>query len=54
MAKKTKQEIVDAVIDDLKKGFEVGDYTVLEELLFFIPRKNLIQALPEEEWKSFN
>jgi len=53
MAKKTKQEIVDAVIDDLKKGFEYGDYTVLEELLFFIPRKNLIQALPEEQWSEF-
>ena len=53
MAKKTKQEIVDAVIDDLKKGFEVGDYTVLEELLGFIPIENLIQALPEEEWKNW-
>ena len=52
--KKTKQELVDAVIDDLKKSFELGDYTVLDELLHFIPRKNLIQALPEEDWKRFN
>ena len=48
-----KQRIVDAVIEDLKKSFAVGDYTVLEELLFFVKKKNLIQALPEEDWKMF-
>ena len=53
MAKKTKQKLVDAVIDDLKKSFELGDYTVLDELLHFIPKKNLIQALPEEEWNKY-
>ena len=54
MAKKpTKQQLIDAVIDDLKKGFEYGDYTVLDELLHFIPKKNLVQALPEEEWKKY-
>jgi len=53
ITEKTKQELVDAVIDDLKKSFEHGDYTVLEELLFFIPKQNLIQALPEEDWKRF-
>ena len=53
MAKKrkpTKQQLIDAVIEDLKKGFEYGDYTVLDELLHFIPKKFLIGALPEEEW----
>lgn len=51
--KLTKQQLIDAVIEDLKKGFEYGDYTVLDELLHFIPRKNLIQALPEEEWEKY-
>ena len=50
---KPNQKLVNAVIEDLKRGFTVGDYTVLEELLFFIPKKNLIQALPEEDWKKY-
>ena len=52
--KAKKQKIVDAVIEDLKKSFETGDYTVLEELLFMIPKNNLIQALPEEDWHKFD
>lgn len=51
--KVTKQQLVDAVIEDLKEGFAVGDYTVLDELLHFIPTHNLIQALPEEDWNEF-
>ncbi len=50
---KPNQKLVDAVIEDLKKGFMHGDYTVLEELLFFIPKENLVQALPEEQWSKF-
>ncbi len=51
--KTTKQNLVDAVIEDLKKGFAAGDYTVLDELLHFIPNDDLIHALPEEEWKKW-
>jgi hypothetical protein len=47
-----KQKLINAVIKDLKKGFALGDYTVLNELLGFIPDKNLLQALPEEQWKK--
>lgn len=50
---KPNQKLVDAVIEDLKKSFAFGDYTVLEELLFFIPKENLVQALPEEEWVKY-
>jgi hypothetical protein len=50
---KPNQKLVDAVIEDLKESFAFGDYTVLEELLFFIPKDNLIQALPEELWEKF-
>lgn len=49
----TREQLVDAVIEDLKQSFAIGDYTVLDELLHFIPTKNLIQALPEERWKEF-
>jgi len=48
-----KQKLVDNVIEDLKKSFADGDYTVLDELLKFIPSKNLIQALPEEDWENY-
>jgi hypothetical protein len=48
-----KQKLVDDVIEDLKDSFKHGDYTVLDELLKFIPSKNLIQALPEEKWKNY-
>lgn len=52
-SRKPTQKLVDAVIEDLKESFRVGDYTVLEELLFMIPKKNLVQALPEEQWSNF-
>lgn len=48
-----KQKLVDAVIEDLKDSFKHKDYTVLDELLKFIPTKNLIQALPEEQWTNY-
>lgn len=54
MKKPTKQQIIDAVIEDLKKNsFPYGDYTVLDELLNFVPEENLIKSLPEELWKVF-
>jgi hypothetical protein len=36
--------VVDKVIEDLKTDFAQGDYTVLEELLQMIPRKNLVNS----------
>lgn len=50
----TKQQLVDAVIEDLKKGFEAGDYTVLDELLNKLSVKTLVQSLPEEQWKDYD
>lgn len=49
-----KQPLVDAVIEDLKKNFEYGDYTVLDELLMRIPWEILKGSLPEEMWEQFN
>lgn len=43
-----KQELVDKVIERLKEDFASHDYTVLDELLKFIPTKNLEASLPEE------
>ena len=50
---KEKNEVVDAVIEQLKKDFEQQDYTVLEELLYQIPTEKLILGLPEEDWVKF-
>jgi hypothetical protein len=50
----SKQQLVDAVIEDLKKGFAAGDYTVLDELLNKLPIKTLVQALPEEDWQTYD
>jgi hypothetical protein len=47
----TNDELIDLVIEQIKNDFEIGDYTALVELLGFIPRKNLIGYLPEEETK---
>lgn len=51
--KPLKQQLVDAVIEDLKKGFALGDYTVLDELLNKLQIKTLVQALPEEDWDKY-
>lgn len=47
---KTKQQLIDRVLEEMVKDVKLGDLTVLEELLRFIPDKNLIQALNENEW----
>jgi hypothetical protein len=48
-----KQELVDEVIENLKKDIKSGDLTVLDELLKFIPNKNLVQSLDEERWSDY-
>jgi hypothetical protein len=53
LTEERQQELVDAVIEELKKDMQIGDFTVLDELLKFIPAKNLVQALPEEQWSEF-
>jgi len=49
-----KQRLADEVLEELKKDMKHGDYTVLDELLKLIPTSNLIQSLPEEQWKKYS
>jgi hypothetical protein len=42
------QPLVDEVIEDIRKQFQEGDITVLDELLKFIPVQYLKGSLPEE------
>lgn len=53
MTANKKYALIDDVIIYLKQNFAEGDYTVLEELLQFVPLENLIHSLPEERWKEF-
>ncbi len=46
--------LIDRVVEEIKRDIEQHDETALCELLSFVPVKNLIQYLPEEEWTKFN
>ena len=48
-----KQELVDEVIESLKRDFKHGDYTILDDLLKRLPLETLVQSLPEEDWEKF-
>lgn len=48
--RKSKEQLIDRLLNTLEADIAVGDFTVLEELLGYVPIKNLIQALGEEEW----
>lgn len=48
-----KKLLIDRVIESLEDDVILGDTTVLEELLGFIPDHLLRGALPEEEWKNW-
>lgn len=51
---KKKQKLINAVIEQIKKDIEAGDVTALDELLYYVPKKILIQYLPEEQWTKFS
>jgi hypothetical protein len=47
------EKLIDRVIEEIRRDIEIGDVTSLEELLNFVPIKNLIAYLPEEEWSKY-
>jgi len=42
------QELIDQVIEQMKLDASINDWTVVEELLSFVPEEKLIGFLPEE------
>jgi|JFJP01.1.fsa_nt_gi hypothetical protein len=50
---KTREELIDAVIAELKADILSGDVTVLEEILGFVEKDKLVESLPEERWSEF-
>ena len=47
------QELIDAVIERMKQDIQVGDWTAIDELLTFVPERNLIGYLPESPFQEF-
>ena len=47
------QDLIDRVLEEIQKDVGNGDLTAIDELLSFIPLKNLIAYLPEEEWIKY-
>ena len=46
-------KLLDAVIDQIREDFSYGYSEAVYELLSFIPVKNLVHYLPEEDWEQF-
>ena len=50
---KSKQDLIEAVMQQIKVDVDCWDIEALEEMLMFMPAVNLIEYLPEEDWKQF-
>ena len=48
-----KQELIYDVIDRIKFDLLSGDETAIDELLNFVPNKNLVWFLPERDWEKY-
>lgn len=46
-------ELIDDVIFKIREDLAYQDVSAIFELLRFCPTENLIQFLPEEQWKKF-
>jgi hypothetical protein len=53
-SKKTKQDLIDTVVNQMRQDVHYGDYSAVEGLLALSPAENLIAYLPEKDWKEFN
>lgn len=50
---KSKEDLIETVMEQIKLDVHCGEYEAIEELLSFLPNVNLIEYLPEEDWKQF-
>lgn len=50
---KDKQDLIETVLEQIKLDVHCGEYEAIEELLSFLSNVNLIEYLPEEDWKQF-
>ena len=49
-----EQDLIDAVINQIRYDISFGDETAIDELLGFVPVENLIGYLPEEDADKFS
>jgi len=49
----TKEKLIETVCEQIKLDVHCGEVEAIEELLSFLPIVNLIEYLPEEDWKKF-
>jgi hypothetical protein len=50
---KSKQDLIEMALKQIELDVHCGDVEAIEELLGFLPNVNLIEYLPEDEWKQF-
>lgn len=50
---KSKQDLIEKVVEQIKEDVHCGYYESLEGLLRLIASEDLIEYLPEEDWKPF-
>ena len=50
---KNKEDLIDAVYDQIMHDIKIGYGEAIEELITFLPVVNLIEYLPEELWEEF-
>jgi len=50
---KTKDDLIETVIEQIKVDVHCGDLEAIEELLEFCSIESLIFYLPESDWKKF-
>ena len=48
-----EQQIIDAVINQIRYDISFGDETAIDELLGFVPLENLLGYLPEEDAQKY-
>ena len=50
---KTTNDLIETVYKQIELDVHCGEIEAIEELLTFLPIVNLIEYLPEEDWKQF-
>lgn len=52
--KASKEDLIETAVKQIIMDVHCGDSEAIEELLKFCPLQNIIEYLPEEDWKAFN
>ena len=47
------EKLIDAVVEQITIDVRGGDYTAIEELVWYLPKDKLIKFLPEEKWDQY-